>query len=193
MILGAIVIAKSNFLLQFDNVSYYSLIVLLCVLLLFVGFDLGSSGTLFSSLKTVGFRIIGFPFAAIIGTVIVGTLTCLIMGFSIKEGLAICLGFGWYTYAPVVIAGAGEQYMIASAVSFMHNVIRETAGIILIPILAKKIGYLESTGVPGVAAMDVCMPIVERSCRPDTVICSFATGLLMCVATSVGVPLVMGL
>ena len=138
MILGALVIAKSSILAQFDGVSYYALIVLLCILLLFVGFDLGASGTVFSSIKTVGFRIIGFPFAAVIGTMIAGTLTCMIMGFSIKEGMAICLGFGWYTYAPVVIAGAGEQYMIASAVSFMHNVIRETAGIILIPILAKK-------------------------------------------------------
>ena len=74
----------------------------------------------------------------------------------------------------------------------MHNVIRELSGIILIPILAKKTGYLEVTGIPGVAAMDVCMPIVERSCRQDTVVYSFATGLLMCVATSVVVPLAMG-
>lgn len=192
MILGAKLIAGSSILTQFDSVSYYSLIVLLCILLFFVGFDLGSSKTLIPSLRNVGFRIIGFPFAAIIGTVIAGTLTCMIMGFSIKEGLAICIGFGWYSYAPVVIAGAGQQYMVASAVSFMHNVIRETTGIIFIPVLAKKIGYLEATGVPGVAAMDVCMPIIERATRPDTVLYSFATGAAMCIVTSVGVPLIMG-
>lgn len=69
--------------------------------------------------------------------------------------------------------------MVASAVAFMYNVIRETAGIILIPVLAKKIGYLEVTGMPGVAAMDMCIPIVERSCRHDTVVYSFAIGLMM--------------
>ena len=192
MILGAKFIAGSSILIQFDNASYYALIVILCVLLFFVGFDLGSSGTLLPSLKSIGFKIIGFPLAAVTGTMVIGTITCVVMGFSIREGLAICLGFGWYSYAPIVIAGAGQQYMVASAVSFMHNVIRETTGIIFIPVLAKKIGYLEATGVPGVAAMDVCMPIIERSTRPDTVLYSFATGLLMCMVTSIGVPLIMG-
>lgn len=195
MILGALVMAKKypEILPGFDSASSTALVVLLCILLFFVGFDLGAAGNILDNLKVVGFRVIVFPFAAVIGTLIVGTASCMIMGFSLKEGMAISLGFGWYTYAPVVIAGAGQQYMIASAVSFMHNVIRETAGIILIPVLAKKIGYLEATGVPGVAAMDVCMPIVERSCRPDTVIYSFATGLLMCIVTSTCVPFVMSL
>lgn len=195
MAAGALLIAKhfEQILPEFDHVSNMALTVLLCVLLFFVGFDLGAAGTLLANFKTVGFRVIGFPFAAVIGTVVVGTAACMVMGFSLKEGVAISIGFGWYTYAPVVIAGAGQQYMIASAVSFMYNVIRETAGIVFIPLIAKKIGYIEATGVPGVAAMDVCMPIVERSCRRDTVIYSFATGFLMCIVTSVGVPLVMGL
>ena len=74
----------------------------------------------------------------------------------------------------------------------MHNVIREVTGIILIPVAAKKIGYLEAASIPGIAAMDVCIPIVSRSCRSDTVIYSFAIGVIMCMVTSVGVPLFMG-
>lgn len=195
MVLGAFVLSGplSMYLESFDSTSYIALVVLITILLFFVGFDLGASGTVFSYLKEAGIKVVIFPVVAVIGTIILGTASCMLMGFSIKEGTAISIGFGWYTYAPVVIAGAGQQYMIASAVSFMHNVIRETAAIILIPVVAKKIGYLETAGFPGVAAMDVCMPIVERSCRPDTVIYSFATGLLMCLVTSAGVPLVMGL
>ena len=195
MIIGSFILAGplNMYLVPFDSASYIALVVLITILLFFVGFDLGASGTVFGYLKEAGIKVIVFPVVAVIGTIVLGTLSCMLMGFSIKEGTAISIGFGWYTYAPVVIAGAGQQYMIASAVSFMHNVIRETAGIILIPVVAKKIGYLETTGFPGVAAMDVCMPIVERSCRPDTVIYSFATGLLMCLVTSAGVPLVMGL
>ncbi|MDD4200443.1 MAG: lysine exporter LysO family protein [Eubacteriales bacterium] len=195
LVLGALVLAKKYqaIMPEFESVSATSLTVLLCILLFFVGFDLGASGEILLNLKKVGFKAIAFPVAAVIGTLVAGTAACMIMGFSLKEGTAISMGFGWYTYAPVVIAGAGQQYMIASAVSFMHNVIRETAGIILIPILAKKTGYLEVTGIPGVAAMDICMPIVERSCRSDTVIYSFATGLLMCIVTSVCTPLIMSL
>lgn len=178
---------------EFDVISGHSLTVFLCVLLFFVGFDLGMSGTVVSNIRSVGARALLFPFAAVAGSLILGTAAVMIFGFSMKEGLAISAGFGWYTYAPTVIAGAGSEYMVASAVSFMHNVIREVSGIIFIPILAKKIGYIEVTGIPGVAAMDVCMPIVERSCRHDTVVYSFAVGLLMCITTSLLVPMAMGM
>ena len=176
----------------FDAASGYGLIAFLCILLFCVGFDLGLSGTVISSIRKVGARAFAFPFAAVLGSLIAGSAAGIFFGFSIREGLAISAGFGWYTYAPTVIASAGSEYMVASAVSFMHNVIREVAGIVLIPILAKKAGYIEVTGIPGVAAMDVCMPIVERSCRHDTVVYSFAVGLLMCVVTSTLVPIAMG-
>ena len=194
MLAGYFIIAgmMPQILDEFDVISGHSLTVFLCCLLFCVGFDLGMQGTVISSIKEVGVRALAFPFAAVVGSIVIGTAASMFFGFTMREGVAISAGFGWYTYAPTVIASAGSQYMVASAVSFMHNVIREVSGIVLIPILAKKIGYLEMTGIPGVAAMDVCMPIVERSCRHDTVVYSFAVGLLMCIVTSLLVPLAMG-
>ena len=194
MLIGALLVLKRlpQILGTFDTVSFCCLVGLLCVLMFFVGLDLGSSGTVIDSIRKAGLRVLAIPMATMIGTMIAGVAACLVMGFTVREGSAICIGFGWYTYAPIVIASAGQQYMIASAVSFMHNVIREVSGIIFIPLVAKKIGYLESTGVPGIAAMDVCLPIVERSCGPNTVIYAFATGFIMCIVTSLGVPLIMG-
>lgn len=168
------------------------LTVLLCILLALVGLALGSNGNVKQSIRQAGIKILAFPLAAMLGTLILGTGTCLVMGFSMREAVAISMGFGWYTYAPVVIASAGPQFAVASAVSFMHNVMRELTGIIGIPFFARAFGYLECTVVPGAAAMDVCMPIVERACREDTVIYSFVTGLLMTITTSLLVPLVMG-
>lgn len=195
MIIGYLLILKAmpQKIEGFDFITEYSLVIFLCILLFLVGFDLGISGNVVSSIKTVGFRVLAFPFAAVIGSLVIGTITGMVLGFSLREGLAISAGFGWYTYAPTVIASAGSQYMVASAVSFMHNVIREVGGIVLIPILAKKIGYIEVAAIPGVAAMDVCMPIVERSCRQDTVVYSLAIGFLMCIVTSMVVPLAMGI
>ena len=194
MLAGYFIIAgmMPQILDEFDVISGHSLTVFLCCLLFCVGFDLGMQGTVISSIREVGVRALAFPFAAVIGSIVIGTAASMFFGFTMREGIAISAGFGWYTYAPTVIASAGSEFMVASAVSFMHNVIREVSGIVLIPILAKKIGYLEMTGIPGVAAMDVCMPIVERSCRHDTVVYSFAVGLLMCIVTSLLVPLAMG-
>lgn len=176
----------------FDVATNDTLIVLLCILMFFVGLDLGGSEEVIRSVRRAGLRVLAFPIATMIGTMVAGVAACLLMGLTLKEGSAICIGFGWYSYAPIVIASAGQQYMIASAISFMHNVIREVTGIIFIPLVAKKIGYMESTGVPGIAAMDVCLPIVERSCGPNAVVYAFATGVIMCIVTSLGVPLIMG-
>ena len=163
-----------------------------CLVLLIgtVGLTLGLDGSVFRNIKKAGAGIILFPIAAVLGSVIGGVIYAAISPMTLREGIAIPCGFGWYTYAPNVILQAG--YPVASAVSFLHNVLREVAGIIGIPFLAQKIGYVEACAVPGVAAMDVCMPIVERSAREDTVVYSFGIGLLMCLSVPVLVPLVIG-
>ncbi|MBQ9060530.1 MAG: lysine exporter LysO family protein [Firmicutes bacterium] len=194
MLIGALVLSKrgGQFLAWFDDKSNLTMVVLLCILMFMVGQDMGQAGNVVDNMKAAGIRILIFPIASMIGTMALGIGACLLLGFTMRESMAIPVGFGWYSYAPIVIASAGQQYIVASAVSFMHNVIREVAGIILIPVAAKKFGYLEAASIPGIAAMDVCMPIVGRACRADTMIYSFAIGLIMCVVTSIGVPLAMG-
>jgi uncharacterized membrane protein YbjE (DUF340 family) len=70
---------------------------------------------------------------------------------------------------------------------------REMLGIMLIPIVAKYIGFIESTALPGGGAMDVCLPIVERATAPNIVIYSFVIGLSLSVAVPILVPLIIGL
>ena len=164
--------------------------VLLIILLAFVGFSLGLDGSVFGNIKKAGARVFLFPLAIVAGTIVGGVIYGLISSLSIREGVAVAAGFGWYTYAPNIIAQAG--YPVASAISFLHNVIREVVGIIGRPFFATKIGYIEATAVPGIASMDVCMPIIEKYARKDTVVYGFATGLLMCILVPLIVPLAIG-
>ena len=173
---------------EFMEKSDPLLTICLVLLLGAVGFMLGLNGTVFRNIRKAGAGIILFPVAAILGSLLAGVIYGLISSMSVREGIAISCGFGWYTYAPNVIAQAGHP--VASAVSFLHNVIREVVGIIGIPVFAAKFGYVEATAVPGVAAMDVCMPIVEKYAREDIVVYSFAVGLLMCLSVPILVPLV---
>lgn len=175
----------------FDNVTSKAIVVGLSLMIGLVGFSLGLDGTVIAKLKETGIKVLIVPILFILGTTFAGVIFSLITEFSMKEALAICWGFGWYTYAPGVIAEAG--YVIASAVSFLHNVIRETVGIIGIPLIAQKIGYLEATTVPGIASMDVCMPIIERSCRQDTIVYGFCNGLLSSLVCSFMVPIIITL
>ncbi len=174
----------------FQDMSGSWLTAGICILLGLVGFNMGLSGTVVENLKTIGFRVLFFPFAAVAGSLLAGVLYGLLSPLTVGEAVAVSAGFGWYTLAPSMITEAGHA--VAGAISFMHNVIRETLGIIIIPLTAQKIGYIEATAIPGVSAMDVCMPIVERSCNQETLVYSFCTGALMCIVVPLLVPLVIG-
>lgn len=160
----------------------------LCILLLFVGISLGLDGTVIYNLKSAGIKVLVLPFFTIFGTLAGAALCALILPLSIKEMLAIGAGFGWYSLAPGIIMEAG--YTTASAISFMHNVLRELMAIVFIPLVAKRIGYIETTGLPGAAAMDVCLPIVERTTNSEIAVFSFISGTILTIVVPVLVPLI---
>lgn len=161
------------------------------LLLASVGLDMGLTGAVVEHLKTIGLRVLAFPVAVTVSTAAVGVLIGLFFdSLTVRESMSICFGFGWYTFAPVTITNAG--HVIAGAVSFMHNVFRELSGLILMPILAKKIGYIEITTLPGVAAMDICIPIVEKVTRPDIIVYSFAIGMTESLLVPLLVPILIG-
>lgn len=175
----------------FDSVTSLMMTAGLCLLLYVIGIDMGMTGTVVKQLKNIGPRILAFPLAVLVGTTLTAVLIGLVFGnLTLRESLAISYGFGWYTFAPVSITNAG--HVVAGAVSFMHNVFREMSGIVLIPVLAKYIGYIEVTALTGVAGMDICMPIVERATRQEIIVYSFAIGAVESFLVPVLVSLSLG-
>ena len=166
------------------------LVIGLCLLLALVGLSMGLEGKLNAMLRGAGIAVLLVPLASTVGTLLAGALYALLSPLTLQEGLAVSAGFGWYTLAPSVISGAGHA--VAGAISFLHNVLRETLGIILLPLVASRIGYIESATLPGTAAMDVCLPIVERSCNAETLPYSFTTGMASSLFAALLVPLIMG-
>lgn len=174
---------------KFDHIMGLMITIGLCILLFFVGLDMGLEGTVFTQIKTVGFRVLVIP-VAVIGGSLLGAVVCgIILPLSMKEALAIGSGLGWYSLAPGIIIDHG--FVVASAISFLHNIMREVLSFVLIPVVAKKIGYIETIALPGAAAMDVCLPIVERQTRSDIAIFSFVSGLVASFVVPVLVPLVL--
>ena len=56
----------------------------------------------------------------------------------------------------------------------------------------QKIGYIEAITLPGTASTDLCLPLVEKYCNPETMAYSFCTGMLMCITCAALVPLIIG-
>lgn len=146
----------------------------LCGLLFFTGVDMGAEGNILSNFQKAGFKVFLTPLAVIAGTMTGSILLSFILPVSPKECLAIGAGFGWYSLAPGILMSSG--YTTAGAISLLHNVMRETISMISIPVVAKKVGYMECVGLSGANAMDVCLPLVQKSAGSRTAVYSFFSG-----------------
>lgn len=174
----------------FIDISGILIVVGLCVLLFFVGMDIGREGTIIENFKQAGWRIMIFPFVIIIGTLIGSVIGAIILPVSVKDALCVGSGLGWYSLAPAMLA---EYSTEISAISFMHNVMRELFAILLIPFVAKRVGYIETVALPGAAAMDVCLPIVEKATKSDIAVYSFISGVVASIAVPILVGFMMGI
>ena len=192
MLIGYFVIRRvfAGNMESFENMAGLGIKIGLCLLLIFVGIDLGLDGTVIENFKRVGIRILAFPAVVVIGTLLGAGISGTLMGLNLKESLAVGAGFGWYTLAPGIIMEAG--YITASAVSFLHNVMRELFSILFIPMVAQKIGYVETTGMLGAAALDLSLPISETSTRSDIAVYSFVSGVILSILVPVLVPVIIG-
>lgn len=174
----------------FDYIAALGIKIGLCLLLVFVGIDLGIEGTVVKNFKGVGLRILAIPAAVAIGTLLASFVMSFFTELTPREAMAVGAGFGWYSLAPGIIMEAG--HMTASAVCFLHNVMRELFAILFIPAVAKNIGYVETVGMPGSAAMDVCLPIVEKATRSDIAVYSFISGAALSTLVPILVPIIIG-
>ncbi len=175
----------------FDSAAGLAINIGLCVLLWFVGLDLGLDGTAFGNIRKVGFKMLIFPVAITIASLLGAMVSGLIINMPLKEMAAVGAGLGWYSFAPGIIMEAG--FVKASAISFMHNVMRELLAILIIPAVAKYIGFIETTALPGAAGMDVCLPIVEKATNANIAVYSFISGLVMSLLVPMLVPLIISL
>jgi len=157
----------------------------LTILMFFVGIDLGMEGTVVPNFKRVGWRVAVIPVAVIIGTLVGTFITSLFLPISGKEAMAIGSGLGWYTFAPVLLSEYSQEI---SAISFLHNVMRELFGLLLIPVVAKYIGCVEAVGLPGGAAMDVGVAVVDRVAGPNAAVYSFVAGVVLSAVVPILVP-----
>ena len=175
---------------RFIEITGSIIVVGLCLLLFFVGVDIGLEGTIIRSFREAGWRIVIFPFAVITGTFIGAAAASLVLPVGLRDSLCVGAGFGWYTLAPAMLA---DYSLKVSALSFMHNVMREMIAILIIPTVARKVGYIECTSLPGAAAMDICLPIVEGATRGDIAVYSFVTGAVLSAAVPVMVSFLAGI
>ncbi len=158
----------------------------LCLLLFFVGIDIGKNKNVFLDIKRTGALFFIVPIGVAIGSLIGAIAVGYLLGYPLNESGAIGSGLGWYTLSSIIIAPYSSEL---SVLAFLTNVMREIFAIALIPIIAKRIGFIEAIAPAGATAMDTTLPIISRNTSSDTAILSFSTGLILSTLVPILVPM----
>ncbi|MFA5524968.1 MAG: lysine exporter LysO family protein [Tissierellales bacterium] len=175
-------IGVGYFVLPSEILQYtdYILDIGLCLLLFFVGIDIGKNKDVFDKIKKIGFRVLLVPVMIIIGSVFGSIVAGLILGIPMNEAGAVGAGLGWYSLSSMMLATYSSKL---SALAFISNVAREIIALLTIPIIAKYIGDIESIAPAAATSMDTSLPLIAKSTNPHTAIIAFISGVI--VSTSV--------
>lgn len=158
----------------------------LCLLLFFVGIDIGKNKNVFQDIKRTGILFFLVPIGVAIGSLAGALAVGALLGYPLHESGAIGSGMGWYTLSSIIIAPYSSEL---SVLAFLTNVVREILAIALIPIIAKRIGFVEAISPAGATAMDTTLPIISTNTNSETAILSFSTGLILSILVPILVPL----
>lgn len=156
-----------------------------------VGVDMGLDGTAIQRFKEAGLRIFVFPLATGITTVLTVLICGIFTSLSVKELLGIACTFCWYSLGPNIIMDAGM--ITTGAIAFLSNFLRVILSLFTIPFVAKKVGYVETSGMPIAAAMDVCIATIESATNKSAAIYAFVSGCIFTMLVPTLVPLIVTL
>jgi len=161
---------------------------LLFLLLFLIGCDLGAELHRLD-LRHLALPILLAPFLNIALSLACGLAFAWFRGLPLREGMLLYAGLGWYSLAPVLIAGHG--LVLLSAMAFIHNLFRELLAILTAPLAARLSPYLPIY-LGGATTMDVMLPFVQRYAGRQYTLASFFSGLVCSLAVAPLVRLLLG-
>ena len=162
----------------------------LYLLLFLVGMDMGRQGNMLQAVRSAGLRVLLVPLAVILGTFAATALAGLFLPLGPKDCVAAAAGFGWYSLAPTLLA---PYSLTVSATAFLSNIMHELFSIVAVPVVARRLGYIEAVAIPGATAMDTVLPVVVSATCDRMAIYSFASGVILSLSVPVLIPAITAL
>lgn len=156
------------------------------VLLFLVGIQLNkNTGSLKATLLHPETLIL--PAGTVVGSLAGGVVIALLFGLPVFRGMAVASGFGWYSLSGVIISDLGDQVLGSAA--FLSNILRESVALLTIPLFGTTRFPRIGIGIAGATSMDVCLPLVQKSCGTRWVPLSVTNGAILSLLVPVLVPL----
>lgn len=156
------------------------------VLLFLVGIQLNkNTGSLKATLLHPETLIL--PAGTVVGSLAGGAVVALLFGLPVFKGMAVGSGFGWYSLSGVIISDLGDQVLGSAA--FLSNIMRESVALLTIPLFGTTRFPRIGIGIAGATSMDVCLPLVQKSCGTRWVPLSVTNGAILSLLVPLLVPL----
>ncbi len=161
----------------------------LSLMLFLAGLDMGRKGTVARDIRAAGLRALLIPLVTAAGTLAAAAAVGSFLPVGRMGAIAAAAGLGWYSLAPSLLSPYSPT---VSAVCFLTNVLRELLSIVIIPFVARWVGYVECTALPGAAAMDSSLPVIVRFTSERMTVYALTSGVVLSLAVPVLVPFLAG-
>ena len=149
------------------------MIALYC-LIFQVGINLGYDTTLKNAIKGMKPKVLLVPLATVVGTLSLSAVSGLFLSkWSVADCLAASSGFDYYSLSSVLIAEYASaslgEYLAAElgTIALLVNIIRELSCLLFTPFYTKIFGKIAPICVAGVTSVDVCLPVILKSCGKE--------------------------
>jgi uncharacterized membrane protein YbjE (DUF340 family) len=157
-------------------ISDYVFALSLIALLFFMGLLFGADKEAVANLKRTGIKLLIFPFATALGSILGGLVGGLLLRIDLAASMGVCAGYGWYTLAGPL---AGQLFGVEwAALGFSVNFLREIVTITTIS-LTSRIDKYAPVAMGGATAMDTTLPVIVRYCGQDMLITAFSSGFTL--------------
>jgi uncharacterized membrane protein YbjE (DUF340 family) len=164
----------------------------LYLLIFTVGIGVGSNTEALKVVKRMHTKIVLVPVAVVAGTLFgSGLASFLLPGISLRQGLAVGGGFGYYSLSSVIISRLeGEALGLIALVS---NLTREIVTLFLAGQFAGLFGPLAPIAAGGATAMDTALPVIVRASGKSYAVVAVFSGMVLTVLVPFIVPLLLKL
>ncbi len=164
--------------------------VVLMFLIFFAGVNIGAEENVLKKLSKTIKRSIILVILTILGTYLGAVIISFFIPISLKESVLAASGFGWYSLSAIMISNLYSPYL--ASISFIANVLRESMGIIFIPLVSKFSPY-GAISMGGSPSMDTLLGIVAKSNDRETTLISFGHGVILSLITPFIISLIFSL
>lgn len=187
VVLG-IAVGKLGFFAEFFAIAGDASSWLLCALLFVVGIGLGQNKEVWQKLFQMGWRVAMIPLAVALGSLLGSAIAGLALKMSVTDAMTVGAGFGWYSLSGLMIKDMGNVEL--GAVALLANAFREIIALLIIPLVAVKVGKIAAIAPGGATAMDTTMPLISKACGNHIALLGFISGAILTALVPVIVPII---